>query len=257
MAATCIKQTFQDQSGYLFLPTAGREREMIALGHTAFVAPWSDPALHRHTDSWEYYILWHGRLHFLVANLTLTLRAPEILVVKPGIPHAIVGGEGPIEHVGIRAPGLPDKQVVAELPTPLPPFCHEDERELRAEWGYRIPLQDGRYQNWWVLGLHKAHFTSPPLALAYLNLPTAEAAAINPAHHQLHSHTASWEYYLVWHGSKRLRLEDEEVTVNAGEILEVPPGVAHCVIGRTAPLHALTLRAPVLPDKVIEVRNEK
>ncbi|MCP4356513.1 MAG: cupin domain-containing protein [Chloroflexi bacterium] len=238
---------FRDRSGYVI------QQEVLALGHTAVVPPWFDSNIHIHTTAYEYYILWQGELHFLVDGQALKLHAPEILVVKPQVPHAIVGGVGPVEHFGLRVPGIHDKQVVADLPSVLSPFECEEERLLQADWGYRIPLADPAHQNWWVLGVHEAIFHSPLLAMAYLNFATAEESFVHADRNQLHYHRASWEYYLALRGSITLQVEDNQMVLNAGEILSVPPGVKHCVIGRTVPYQGLTLRTPVQGDKVLVV----
>ena len=53
-----------------------------------------------HQDAQECYFLLQGELLILVAETLVSLKPKEILVVKPKIPHAIVGGEGRIEHIG-------------------------------------------------------------------------------------------------------------------------------------------------------------
>ena len=69
--------------------------------------------MHLHTVAEEYYILRQGQLKFLINGVQVSLQAGEVLMVHPGIPHAIVGGGGFIEHLGIRAPGILDKQEVS------------------------------------------------------------------------------------------------------------------------------------------------
>ena len=70
--------------------------------------------------------------------------------------------------------------------------------------------------------------------------------------HRLHLHKESWEYYAVLEGAKILQVEDELLPVEAGDILEIPPGVRHTLHSRRAPFRGLTFRVPILggSDKV-------
>ncbi len=238
---------FANQTGYLF------QHEQLALGHTAQAPPWSDPAVHLHQIAEEAYLLLQGQLVFLVGQLTLTLRPGELLLVKPQIPHAIVGGQGKIEHIGLRAPGRRDKEVVGEIPgQPLPPTA-EATRELGGDWGYRIPLNQPENQTCWLLGFGQSRFLSDQMILAWLNFPTFEAANAGlGTRHRPHLHQQSWEYYGVLEGTKTLLLENELVTLSAGELLGVPPGVCHNLHGRQAPYRGFTLRVPIVPGAKVE-----
>ena len=247
------KYTFRGRSGYVVPHNSDALRELIAIGHTASVAPWTDPDVHMHEGSEEYYVLLQGELWILVAEFLVTLRSREILMVRPQVPHAIVRGEERIEHLGIRVPALSDKRAVGRIPAELPRVGEENERELRCDWGYRIPLEDVRNQNRWLIGLGSARFQSSHLILAYLNFPTAEAANAGiGTRHRLHLHERSWEYDTVLEGTKTLWIEDELVELKAGEILEVPPRVKHTLHGRKTPYKGFTLRVPVALDDKVE-----
>ena len=247
------KYTFRGHTGYLIHPAlTNQPQNLLALGHTAAVTPWRDDSLHLHTHSEEYFLLWQGVLEFQVHDFRFTLHAGEMLVLRPLVPHAIVGGQGEIEHFGMRAPILKDKQVAGEIPQNAP-LKFEDARLLTREWGNRIPLNLPQHQNCWLLGAGSAQFPSAFLSLAYLDFPTSAAAnaGIGPRH-QPHYHQQSWEYYIVLQGAKTLQVEEELVTMEAGEILEVPPQVIHSLSNREAPYRGLTIRVPVtLDDKVI------
>ena len=242
--------TFQGHSRYIITPPS-TAHEWVAVRHTAWVTPWVDPGVHIHERSEEYYLLLQGELRFVVADSLVTLKPQEILMVRPQVPHAIVGGQGRIEHFGIRAPAPDDKQTIGEIPSELPPLSEENERELRRDWGYRIPLEDVRNRNGWLIGVGSARFPSSHLIFAYLDFPTVEAANAGiGTRHRLHLHERSWEYYAVLEGTKTLRIEDETVTIEAGEMLEVPPQVKHTLYGRQAPYRGFTFRVPVADDKV-------
>jgi mannose-6-phosphate isomerase-like protein (cupin superfamily) len=244
------RHSFKGRSGYIISPQ-DTGQDLVAIGHTALLAPWTDLYVHEHTASEEYYFLLQGTLNFLVAGTVLTLQPKEILMIKPNVPHAITGGTGLIEHFGIRAPALSDKHVIGETPQALPD-ADAGERDLSGEWGYRISLASPHYHNCWLIGAGSALFESHHLTLAYLNFPTMEAAntGLGPRH-RLHYHQQSWEYYVVLKGVKTLQIENALITLRAGDILEVPPQVKHTLHSREAPYEGFTLRVPVaLQDKV-------
>jgi mannose-6-phosphate isomerase-like protein (cupin superfamily) len=70
----------------------------------------------------------------------------------------------------------------------------------------------------------------------------------------MHYHRESWEYYFALRSRKILQIEEELVSVEVGEILEVPPGVRHNVYRREAPYEGFTIRVPIRieGDKVEE-----
>jgi len=249
-----VRYSFHGRSGWVVHPgQPAVGHALVAIGHTASVQPWADPGVHLHRDSEEYYLLLLGELQVLVAGRLLSLRPREILLVRPGVTHAIVGGAGPIEHFGLRAPARADKHLVGEIPSPLPVPFQEHARELRAEWGCRIPLEDPRNRNCWLVGAGVARFQSPFLIFAFLDFPTPEAANAGiGTRHRLHLHRHSWEYYGVLQGHKQLQIGDELVGVAAGELLAVPPGVCHALHSRQAPFVGFTLRVPVILDDKVE-----
>jgi mannose-6-phosphate isomerase-like protein (cupin superfamily) len=250
--ATVRKIRFADVSGYVVAPPEAGHR-LLTVGHTAQVKPWTDPDVHQHAGSEEGYILLAGCLWLQVAGSVVSLKRNELLMVWPGVPHAIVGGEGPIEHLGLRAPALRDRRPVGDLPASLPPVDEEGARDLRRAWGYRVSLQDPQNQSCWLVGAGRARFPSSHLSLAYLDFPTTEAANAGiGTRHRMHLHRESWETYVVLEGVKTLRVEEEMVTLRAGELLQVPPGVRHTLAGRQAPYRGFTLRVPALDhsDKV-------
>jgi hypothetical protein len=91
------------------------------------------------------------------------------------------------------------------------------------------------------------------MILAHLDFRTMEAAHVGiGSRHRLNLHQASWEYYVVLEGMKTLQVEDELVTIEAGEMLEVPPSVRHTIRCHQAPYQGFTPRVPILAhdDKV-------
>jgi len=248
------KYIFQDRSGGIVdsrvtpVPHA-----LFGIGHTAFVPPWQDPCVHVHQQSEEYYLLRHGELRLSIDGAFLDLLPNELLMIHPQVPHTIVGGQGRIEYFGFRAPYLNDKQTVGDIPSHIPNSLDRMKRELKADWGCRIPLTALENQNCWLIGWGAAKHSSRHLILAYLSFPTLEAANAGIGTRlRMHYHQKSWEYYVALRGRKVLQIEEELVRVDAGEILEVPPKVRHNIYHREAPYEGFTIRVPLLgeDDKV-------
>jgi mannose-6-phosphate isomerase-like protein (cupin superfamily) len=238
------KYYFQGHTGYLIHPTLGSAHTRLALGHTAGLDPWQDAALHLHHTAEEAFLLLSGRLDFVVADCLVTLHPYEFLLIQPGIPHAIAGGEGPIEHFGMRAPAVEDKQETGPLPQGLRPG-YEDDRLVLEEWGVRIPLVQSQHQKQLFISSGRDFFTSYHLSVGYFHAPTAEVAAIElQAAQWLPISWDHWVYYLVFHGSQTLRIEDELITIGAGELLEVPPHLKPTPYHIDVPCRGITISVP-------------
>ena len=243
---------FKGQTGYIISPeTSSSENNLIALRHTGSVTPWSDLNVHKHRKSEEFYILIEGQLKIQVRDFLISLQSNEILMIKPKIPHAIVGGTGDIEHFGIRTPAIEDKLVEGEI-NQNARMMYEEKRLVSDDWGHRMPLNIPEHQNCWLIGAGIAKFKSEHMIMAYLDFPTDEAANAGVGtRHRMHLHERSWEYYLALQGCKTLQVEDRLVTIEAGEILKVPPQVRHTLHSRQAPYQGFTIRVPVeLNDKI-------
>lgn len=243
--------TFRDRTGYIVAPwIAGVTHELATIRHSASVSPWVDRDIHCHTDSEEYYLLFQGELQLLVNGSTFTLKPREVLMVKPGVPHAVVGGNGPIEHFVVRMPAPNDRQSVGKISPELSAVSDQARRELRSDWGCRVPLTETRNQNCWLFGVGQARFHSDYMCLAYLSFPQAESVKTDGHRHRLHLHQESWEYYAVLRGTRILQVEEELVKINAGTILQVPPRVKHVLHATHTPFEGFTFRVPRLNDKV-------
>jgi mannose-6-phosphate isomerase-like protein (cupin superfamily) len=210
-----------------------------------------DRDIHLHQDSEKVYFVFQGELRLLVDGSVFALKPREALAVQPEVPHAVVGGSGPIEHFVIRMPGLDDRRTVDTVPAQLPRAANEAKRELQFGWGCRIPLTQERYQNCWLFGFGQAHFHSDHTCLAYLSFPTTESVSADSHPHRLHLHRESREYYTVLRGTRVLEVEDELVEINGGEILEVAPGARHVLRATHTPFEGFTFRVPPLDDKVV------
>ncbi len=248
------RYTFRGYNGYIINPHDTQvPHNLLALGHTAGIEPWRDPVLHVHAASDEMYCLLQGELYFLVDEVQINLRAFEILLVRAGSAHAVLGGLGAIEHIGLRTPALEDKSHCGDIPVDLTrPIAGP--RDVFSHWGARLSLDKPEHQNTWLIGSGSATVASAHISLAYLNFPTHESANAGiGSRHRLHFHEHSWEYYLVLQGEKTLQIGDEQVTIVAGELLEVPPGLPHTLASRQAPYSGFTLRVPAVLDDKVEV----
>ena len=248
---SCVKPTFRDYSGYVLGPsTSEAAHRLVTIRHSAAVPAWADSDVHQHRDSEEYYFLFQGKLRLWIDGAVYTLQPYEVLMVKPGVPHAVVGGSGPIEHFVLRMPAAEDRQTVRTVADELLVASGEAERELQADWGCRAPLTDARYQNCWLFGVGQALFHSERTCVAYLDFPSEESIGMDSHRHRPHLHQESWEYYTVLRGTRILRVEEDLVAIKAGEVLEVPPQVVHVLHATQVPFEGFTFRVPLLDDKV-------
>jgi mannose-6-phosphate isomerase-like protein (cupin superfamily) len=239
---TIQKYRFQGRSGYLIHPALGSAHTHLALGHTAGLDPWRDEGLHVHHTAEEGFLLLAGRLDFAVAGCLITLLPDEFLLIRPGVPHAIIGGQGKIEHVGIRAPAVDDKQARGPLPLNLK-LAHEENRLVGEEWGRRIPLLQPQHQKHMFAGAGKEIYTSPHLSLGYFHIPSAEVADFYLQPYQGIPQEL-WTYYLVFQGSQTLQVEDELTTIRAGELLEAPPPIQPIPHHIDVPCRGVTISVP-------------
>lgn len=241
---------FDGFSGYLVAPPESAH-SFLSIRHTAAVQPWSDPDIHIHTDSEEYYLLLQGVLRFIIEDRIYSLHPREILGVQKGVPHTVIGGEGPIEHFGFRAPAIADRQSFPANPSKVGELVEDSQRDIAKAWGFRASLNQLDNCNCWLIGKGEAKHDSDKFLLAFLDFPSQEQAIAGLGTRlRTHRHMQSWEYYLCLNGSKTLQIDEQKIEVHAGEMVEVHPGTRHNVIDRCAPYLGATLKAPLLNDKV-------
>ena len=87
---------------------------LFQLGRSDYLYPWKDPKFHYHTISIEVYLVLHGELWILVDEIVVKLKEKSILLVQPGVFHAVIGGKGLIHHYGMKIPSNGDKKVIKE-----------------------------------------------------------------------------------------------------------------------------------------------
>jgi len=66
---------------------------------------WQKEKLHYHSQREEYYFVLGGRLDFEIENSLITLSAGQILGVRSGAVHRVVGGKGLVDVLFVRVPG--------------------------------------------------------------------------------------------------------------------------------------------------------
>jgi len=236
-------------SGYLVSPPESRHA-LLTIRHTAGVPPWSDDGLHVHSESEEYYLLLHGELQINVAGHLYSLLPREMLGVRAAVPHAVVRGQGAIEHFGFRAPAVPDREIVAGGHFGVSEAEWAGPRDITMPWGFRASFSERSNCNCWLVGKGEATHHSDDFLFAFLDFPTSDQATAGLGTRlRMHAHTQSWEYYLCLEGSKTLQVNEDTVEVQEGEIVEVHPGARHNVIDRRAPYIGATFRVPLLNDK--------
>jgi mannose-6-phosphate isomerase-like protein (cupin superfamily) len=244
------KYRFDGFSGYLLAPPDSAHN-LISVRHTASIPPWSDEDVHIHSDSEEYYLLLQGMLRFHVDGQIYSLHPREILAIQKGVPHAVVGGEGLIEHFGFRTPAIADRKSIPVDPSRISETERDLKRDITMPWGFRASLRKPDNCHCWLIGKGEAKHYSDKFLFAFLDFPSQEQAVAGLGTRlRMHMHMESWEYYLCLDGSKTLQIDDEKVEVLAGEMVEVHPGTKHNVVGRCSPYLGATFRVPLLNDKV-------
>jgi mannose-6-phosphate isomerase-like protein (cupin superfamily) len=66
---------------------------------------WHNEELHYHSQREEYYFVLGGRLNFEIDDSLVSLSAGQILGVRPGTVHRVIGGEGLVDVLFVRVPG--------------------------------------------------------------------------------------------------------------------------------------------------------
>ncbi len=83
------------------------EQLQILYNHTDVA--WSDPGLHKHTESDECFIVPKGSLEVDVEGVRHSIGEREFCCFPAGVYHAVVAVETPTETLMIRAPSVQDK----------------------------------------------------------------------------------------------------------------------------------------------------
>ncbi|GEM_PF-5441024 len=66
---------------------------------------WQYEKLHFHNQREEYYFLLNGELDFEMDDSIVALSAGQVLGVRPGAIHKVIGGKGSVDVLFVRVPG--------------------------------------------------------------------------------------------------------------------------------------------------------
>jgi mannose-6-phosphate isomerase-like protein (cupin superfamily) len=72
--------------------------------------PWTDSRHHLHTNSDEAYIALNGAIVLEIEDERVTVSTGEVCFVPPGVVHAVVQPERPVQALVIRASASHDKE---------------------------------------------------------------------------------------------------------------------------------------------------
>lgn len=75
---------------------------------------WRHERLHVHSQREEYYFVLNGCLTFELDGSNLSVNAGQIIGVRPGAAHKVVGGTGPVDVLFVRVPGGRGDKTVLE-----------------------------------------------------------------------------------------------------------------------------------------------
>ncbi len=76
---------------------------------------WRQERLHVHRLREEYYFVLQGSLTFELDGSVISVNAGQILGVRPGAVHKVVGGTGPVDVLFVRVPGGRGDKTVLEV----------------------------------------------------------------------------------------------------------------------------------------------
>ncbi|NHJ49149.1 MAG: cupin domain-containing protein [Asgard group archaeon] len=247
-----------DKGGWLLSPTYDDKfnSNFIQFGRTNFLDPWSDPAIHYHTTSQELYLVMHGELWLKVGDSSVVLKERNLLLVQPGIPHAVVGGKGSIQHFGLKIPCISDEKIVVREVTQYeknskPLFI--DSKDLDPKEGFIADFTQDDYRNCWVFGFGIAKYLTDEFSLAYMVFKDENEDTSLENYNDYHLHNSSEEWYFTFKGSQEILVNDENVVVSEGNLLRIGSGIPHKINKRQYPFEGMVLRAPLTRDDKVVV----
>jgi len=233
---------------------------LFNLGRTNYLYPWKDPKFHYHTKSIEIYLVLHGELWIIVDKIAVKLKEKSILLVQPGIFHAVIGGKGLIQHFGMKIPPKEDKKIIKEKIDDYEKiienitksgFNQSPYRQLDPNHGFVADLKNESNINCWLIGLWDVQYETEKFCFAYINLETLEEKNAHSHQDHLHYHTESTEWYFTFKNSQELLVKNKNVVVPEGYLLKIPKGVPHKQLSLSFPFEGATIRTPILDDKII------
>lgn len=245
-----ILSSFKDEEDIHFSP-------LLQLGRTNFCNPWEDQDFHHHTTSLELYLLNEGSLWVVVDGNSIKMDGCSLLVVQPGISHSVVGGEGKINHYGMKIPHSEDNKILDETPSNIQKLKEKmkfitEEATLESSVGFYVDFNKQANQNQWILGHGEARFKTAELCLAYMNFQNITDFETAQHPNELHYHKESTEWYLTLEGGQKLLVNNEEIVVQEGNLLRIKEYTPHKLLHYVYPFRGVTIRTPDAPgDKIV------
>ena len=230
------------------------------LGRTDYLYPWKDPKFHYHTRSIEVYLVLHGELWILIDEIAVKLKEKSILLVQPGVFHAVIGGKGLIQHYGMKIPSKGDKKVIKEDNADYEKliksisksgFNERPYSQIDPKHGFIADLDDKNNINCWLIGLWDVKYETEKFCFAYINFETLEERNAHTHQDHHHYHSESTEWYFTFRNSQEIFVKNKKVVVPEGYLLKIPKGVPHKQSSMSFPFEGATIRTPILDDKII------
>ena len=228
----------------------------LQLGRTNYIPPWNDGKFHYHTTSQEIYYVIQGELWIIIDDFPIILEQNNLLLVEKNIPHALVGGEGRIQHYMMKIPHEKDEKIVLHnAPTieEFKLFKVGNKENLPKKYGFFANLNESKNQNCWLIGYGNSNHLSDSLGLAYMYIQDKADAEQQNHPNENHFHEENEEWYFVINGEQELLVQNEKVKVGAHQLLKIPPNVQHKHLKFLQyPFQGMTIRVPNKKgDKVI------
>lgn len=230
---------------------------LLQFGRTNHCDPWQDPNFHSHSVSLEVYLLIEGELWHVVNGIPIIMKGRSLLLVQPDISHSIVGGQGKIQHFGMKIPHQEDEKIIDSKSRDIAKMIDlmdkgKTENKLDPSIGFLIDLNNRENQNTWQIGTGHALYYTEKFCLAYVVFQTEEDRKSIDHKETYHYHQESTEWYLTLKGEQQFLIDGKELITKANTLLRVSEGTPHKVISRRYPFEGVTIKTPVVEgDKYV------
>ncbi len=205
-----------------------------------------------HTDSEYYIFVVIGKLKSIIHEDCISITSSEVIMVKPGYKVGFeayaINANTNIEFYTITTPNTKQPIEVNTSFHIVEPLNFEDQRELKREWGVRIPYNIETYRNKWLFGFGNVPVLSNHMIWGSVLLKNDEDARLMFENEHYHYHSDSYEYYFCMDGKDVLLINGILISISKGEVLVVDPGVCHFRIQIQFPFDSIGFRVPLMPE---------
>lgn len=209
----------------------------LEIGFNRQINSWRDEKPHLHRTSEEYFIVLEGCLDMLAGNQPTKINRRELMGIRAGTSHQVIGGNAPIENLLIRVPGGMEDKVALEPSSSL----LEDDLSVAGQ-SIHIDLQQPH--TGYLLGACLPEIHPNHSALLDFTCVWGVDPMIEWQHEELHFHSQREEYYIVLEGRLDVQLDDSRLSVSARQILGVRAGTIHRILGGEGPVDVIFVRVP-------------